>query len=110
MKRLCAAFGGETIYIQSTSALIESERTDVLIALMIVGGYSTKGISEVIGWTERIIQKRRRDLEDRGIIPVIMTSGWPYRKKGMHENVHKLIGETCELMRLSRPKEGELCI
>lgn len=78
-RRLSAAFGGVTLFIPKDQAQRRARRNRIIFD-MIVRGSNANNISTRIQISKMQVHNIRRDLEDGGILPMILTT--PVERNG----------------------------
>lgn len=91
LARLCAIWGDENIYIQSPTRMDLEQRAQ-LIAALLARGVSEKTVAEIVGLTKRRVQQMRRSLEQRGLLPLILSgevgARWSIEQKKEADTEH----------------------
>lgn len=71
MRRLCEVWGGSHLYVPLPTRFDAQER-DQIIAKLIISGVSVKVIAEAFAISESLVNRKRRQFEREGLLPLIL--------------------------------------
>lgn len=72
LRALCLEFGDLTVWIPAT---VHSEHLEIKkqVAQMLRNGGGSRSVAEATGLSQRHVQRLRRELEDAGLLPQVLT-------------------------------------